>query len=249
MPRRVAILGFAPGYKEAPFDDPQTEIWGLNELYKYVPRWDRWFEIHGTDVLGETKREPTNAEAQRHLAWLRQQPAGAKPIYMNPAVIADRGAELPAAVPFPLERLIARFGRYFTSTIACMLALAIDEGFDEIGLYGIDLSSDKEYLEQRPCAEYFLGLARGMGRQVVIASSSALLKSDALYGFEPRAGEEDVVSESYLRARIRATREAHDEHQAMMHKLEGALEEQQVYLKRILAAKRGVVFARKVTTS
>jgi hypothetical protein len=122
---------------------------------------------------------------KRHLEWLQAQPAG-KPIYMQPQFCDGR---FPAATPYPLERLSEKFGRYFTSTIGYMLALAIDEGYDWIGCYGIDLASDVEYAQQRPNAEYFIGLARGMGKTVEIAPSSALCKAGHLYGYEKPLGE------------------------------------------------------------
>jgi hypothetical protein len=37
--RKVAIVGFADSYALAPFDDAGVEIWGINELHRYLPRW------------------------------------------------------------------------------------------------------------------------------------------------------------------------------------------------------------------
>ena len=49
---KVAIVGFAPSWKQAPYHSDEWEIWGLNELYKiipmdaeYLPRY-RWFQLH-----------------------------------------------------------------------------------------------------------------------------------------------------------------------------------------------------------
>lgn len=53
--KTVAIVGFAPTTRHlVPYDDPDVEIWGLNEAYFYNfmldkdgnDRWDRWFQIH-----------------------------------------------------------------------------------------------------------------------------------------------------------------------------------------------------------
>jgi hypothetical protein len=68
--KKVAIVGFAESWKLAPFTDPLVEIWGLNELWKYVPRWDRWFELHDADTLGVTNRDLSEGEVKRHLEWL-----------------------------------------------------------------------------------------------------------------------------------------------------------------------------------
>jgi hypothetical protein len=49
---KVAIVGFADSRDEAPYKDPEWEIWGLNSLFENIPvidgkgRFDRWFEIH-----------------------------------------------------------------------------------------------------------------------------------------------------------------------------------------------------------
>src|SRR5204862_1461795 len=100
-----------------------------------------------------------------------------------------------------------------TSSIGYMLAMAIAEGRDAdfkplnedavswIGLYGIDLASDTEYGEQRPNAEYFIGLGRGLGITVEIAEGSALLRADHVYGFETRAEKEGVNGETFRRQR------------------------------------------------
>jgi hypothetical protein len=60
--KKVALVGFADSWKLAPFDDPTVDVWGLNELYKYVPRWDRWFELHDAETLGVTNRDLTKAK-------------------------------------------------------------------------------------------------------------------------------------------------------------------------------------------
>ena len=217
--KKVALLGFAESYKEAPFDDPTVEMWGLNELHKYVPRWDRWFEVHDGETLGVTKREPTDGEQKRHLDWLTAQPAG-KPIYMQPQFCDGR---FPAAVPYPLEQMCDRFGRYFTSTIGYMLAIAIADGYDWIGLYGIDLASDIEYQQQRANAEYLVGVAHGLGRTVVVSPKSAILKAGHLYGFE-KPIEDNKLLTAMLQHR-KVLDEKRDQAIATLNTLDGAIQE------------------------
>ena len=50
---------------------------------------------------------------------------------------------------------------------AYMLALAIYEGVDKVGIWGVDLHCDSEYSYQRPNMEYLIGLARGRGMKVI----------------------------------------------------------------------------------
>lgn len=219
--KKVAICGFAETWKQAPFDDPTVEIWGLNELHKYVPRWDRWFELHDEATLGVTKRDLSEGEQKRHVEWLRSQPVG-KPIYMQDHFCVS--GQIPAATPLPLAELIAYVGhRYFTSTIGYMLAMALREGYDWIGLYGVDLASDIEYPTQRPNTEWLIGIAQGLGKTVVIAPGSALLRSSHLYGFE-----KDPKDAGFLKANAAhkaILTQKRDETIATLNTLDGAIQE------------------------
>ena len=176
--KKVAIIGFAESWKQAPWSDESIEMWALNEFWKYAPRWNRWFELHDAETLGSTSRDMTEGEQKRHIEWLSRDHG--KPIYMQPQFVG----KFPNAVAYPLDQMIAEFGRYFTSSIGYMLAMAISEGYTWIGLYGVDLASDVEYPHQRPNTEYLVGLARGRGIHVEIASGSAINKSSFLYGYE-----------------------------------------------------------------
>ena len=80
--------------------------------------------------------------------------------------------------------MCSKYGRYFTSTAAYMLASAIDEGATDIAIFGIDMKGDFEYVRQRPCFEYFVGLARGMGVNVYVSGASPVVQSEWLYGWE-----------------------------------------------------------------
>lgn len=228
--RRIAILGFARTYTEAPFDDPTVAICGLNELYKLIPRWDAWFELHDTEYLGKTARAETPDEPTRHLEWLRAQPAG-KPIYMIRTF-----PDIPACVAYPLERMCSLFGRYFTSSIGYMIAWAIDqillqradphvaEPGEWIGLYGIDLASETEYAQQRPNAEYLVGFARGLGIEVTVPEHGAIMHGEGLYGYEPPPAEVGLVNEHYLRTQLQRAENKRYEAEANMRTLDGVLQ-------------------------
>jgi len=252
MSRKVAIVGFADTYKSAPFDDPSVEIWGINELHRYLPRWDRWFELHARENF-EIKG---NRDQEQHVRWLQtyHQHSPGKPLYMR-----ERFEDIPAGEVYPLAAMARLFfesrGRapYFTSTIGYMLALALAEGRDAqlqpdgsgrhvewIGLYGIDLAADSEYAEQRPNAEYFVGLAEGLGIQVVIPNSAALMRGDHLYGFERRGDREGVISTAFLDKRIAELTEKRNKCFDTLHCLDGALEEALYHRKLIEHHRRGV---------
>lgn len=168
---KVAIVGSAPSSTHlAPYNNSEWEIWGLNEQYHTMPRWDRWFQLHNRRLCEKGLVDSA------HWEWLTAQE---KPVYM-----IDHFPEVPGCQKYPLERILSRFGGYFTNSISYMIALALDMGATEIGIYGVDMAGASEYGEQRPSCEYFVGLARGMGVNVYIPPEAELCKTPYLYGFE-----------------------------------------------------------------
>lgn len=169
--KKIAIVGFAPSsLNKAPFGDKSFEIWGVNELYKIVPRVDVLFELHDYEFLVSKERN------QEHLQWLRKAKI---PIFMQ-----QRFADIPQSVPFPKDEIIQEFGRYFTNSISWMIAMAIWVNAEEIHLYGVDMATNEEYQHQRPSVEYFIGIARGRGIGVYIPPECDMLKCFHLYGYE-----------------------------------------------------------------
>lgn len=239
--KKVALCGFAETWKNAPFNDASVDIWGLNELHKYLPRWNRWFEVHDADVLGVTKRDLSEGEQKRHLDWLSRDHGPDKPIYMQPQFCDGR---FPNAVPWPIDEMAAKSkrGRYYTSSIAMMLHTAIDyvQDADEkwIGLYGIDLASDSEYGDQRPCAEYYAGLAEGMGIELYIDPKSAMCKAGHVYGFQQPPSAHPMLEA--VRNHLAGLKKKHDEQIAVLNTLDGAIQECENFLKMPVFLERGV---------
>lgn len=180
---KVLICGKAKdSLIRCPFNDPTWEVWSLNDapMKSEVPRWDRNFELHDID-----KHHRANPKYAEFYQWLQLDHG--KPIYLR-----QLDPEIPSGVAYPKDEVVARFGRYFTSTISWMLALAIHEGATDIGVYGANMvlhetSEGSEYSYQKPSCEYFIGLARGMGINVVVPQESDLLKVRHLYGFEDKS--------------------------------------------------------------
>jgi hypothetical protein len=168
---KVAIVGSAPSSQAlAPYDDPEWQIWGLNDSHGDLPRWDRWFQIHSRQIIAGLKN------AEEHTAWLKAQD---KPIYM-----IDHYPDIPASVKFPKDEIIQRFGRYFNNTVSWLIGKALMEGATSIAVYAVDMAAASEYGTQRPSCEYMIGIARGMGVEVIIPEQSELLKCAWLYGFD-----------------------------------------------------------------
>lgn len=178
--KKFAIVGFSESSRHlAPYDDDEWCINAMNQLYRHIPRGDVWWEMHTRgDFLAD------QVPGTDYLKWLKECPI---PVYM-----IEKFADIPSAVRFPIEDAVSNFGDYYYSTISYMIALAIMEGFTTIGIWGVDLSHDSEYEYQKPSAEYLLGVARGLGIDLVIAPQSALLKGMYRYGYQKMPSNEDL---------------------------------------------------------
>jgi hypothetical protein len=85
--KTVALIGMAESHRDlAPWDNPEVEIWGINESYAerhlakrenkddprvpYMRRWDRWFQMHPQwDFM-----RPGNFNHQNHPLWIVNKP-------------------------------------------------------------------------------------------------------------------------------------------------------------------------------
>lgn len=183
--KKVCIVGYAENSRHlAWWDDPDCEIWGVNQLYRFIPRADRWFQIH-RDWNDKSKWAQDTDQA----AWIRQAPI---PTYM-----IRHDPSLPNSVTYPVEWVKEQLGLagdkdlpgtgldYFTSTIAFMYALAIAEGFEQIGIYGIDLIIGREYFFEKACVEFYMGIAHAKGIGIHKPTNCALLWQSHRYGYEP----------------------------------------------------------------
>jgi hypothetical protein len=186
--KRVAIVGFAPHREKAPWTDPTVEKWGCNHLWAYIPpggQWHRWFDMHSRAYI---ERHATwNEKANPHSAFLKADHK--RPIYMPEAQ-----ADFPSSVAYPIDAVVKKFGAwsdYFTNGISYQVALALFEGFEEIQVFGVDMTHDSEYGPQRPNVEAWLGYARGLGVNVVLPTESALFKPPdgcGRYGYDEAVG-------------------------------------------------------------
>lgn len=172
--RRIALVGTAlSSCRDAPYDDKSWEIWTLGSNVEHGKRITKLFELHTQFVLESA------GSWEGLFPYLKKMKADVLMGHPNPL--------LPDATPFPKDEIIAKFGNYFTSSIAWMIGYALLQNPDAIGLWGIDMMGEEEYLGQRACCEYLLGIARGMNITLIMADESPLLRSERLYAFEHTA--------------------------------------------------------------
>lgn len=89
--------------------------------------------------------------------------------------------------PYPFEEIVKNLGvPYFTDHITYMIAYAIATGVKSIELWGINLPSSADYIQNKACLEFWIGMALGMGIMVHInGDGTSLLKNQDgfLFGY------------------------------------------------------------------
>lgn len=144
---KVAICGLSPT-KDQYRERQWNEVWGLPWDPEYFI-FDRHFEMHDRELWSE--RDEGYGERLASLPRLYTQEN------------------------YPFEDLrgtvFKNFPRWdqedwYNDSPAYMLALAIHEGAEEIGIYGVDLADKPEYGLQKPCLDFLIGVAMGKGIKV-----------------------------------------------------------------------------------
>lgn len=190
--KRVAIVGCTDSHIHTPWFDPRWTIIShpsAGRLCRREPDW--WMDMHGRPNF--TQYKWWRPGYYQWLQSLRQ------PIFMQ-----QDWPEIPMAVRYPKERILAEFRPYFTNHVAWMIALAITEGATHLGLFGCEYAHKAERGRQRGSAEYWLGVFEGQGGHVVLPPGSTLMADpQELYGYQSH-DEKGKLRDSY-RALVKPT--------------------------------------------
>ena len=178
--KRVAILGFQDTWRRAPWEDYDFEIWCMNHFEIYsIPRYDRWFDMHTAYNIvhrGAEKELANRRGVKSHLHWLKTKCD--VPIYMPKQYRSIKGS-----IAYPIEKMMKIHGPIFTNTVDYEMALAIEEGFEEIHIYGIAMQWIDEIWAQKSSLSYFMGYAKGKGIDVYIPCNQNMLRVNQVYGY------------------------------------------------------------------
>lgn len=210
--KKLAIVGAEKSTRHlAPYDDPEYDIWVFNEWANadWCKRWDALIQIHPpADYKAyNPKKDPENVKDRDHWGWLKQKHG--KPIYMH-----NVDPDVPDSVKYPLEGIIEKFQtRYFRATICYAIALALYQGYEEIHIWGVELSTHAEFKSQRDCFIFWNGVANG---KIKLHCSKGLFNKP-LYGFE------DYVTEYELQSYIEGLTQQVEDAKKQLYMLEGAL--------------------------
>ena len=219
---RAAIVGTAPTWHRTPFADPGLRVCSLNDAYSLgLPRIDEHYELHPLDRMWFRPKHKTvflkseipsgaYVRPEGHVDWLKQQ-AATIPIWLKDTPPDDWPAN---ARRFPVEDLESTYGTYWASGPAYMLMHLYDRGYRDISIYGIHLSTQAEYREQRGNLEFLcgriLGAAvresvtqglrtyRGRDCQITLPAEAPILSHGWKYAYEPKPVPVDVPAQERL---------------------------------------------------
>lgn len=212
---KIAIMGSAPSSRlTAPFGDPNWEIWCCSPPNYDLPQQDAWFEMHNCD---------RKFAIQTNQPWVQV-------LQSHPRVyVAKSDPRIPNGILYPIEEMRNRFGRYFfTSTIAYMLAFAIEQKPEKIGLWGVDMSAAEElYTHQRPGCHYFIQEAEKAGIEVIASPMSDILNPPPLYGYKEftRMYWKQKARKQELKERLQKAQELKHKSEAESLIFQGALDD------------------------
>lgn len=194
----VAIVGMATSKLVAPFGKPGWELWGLNDPVDWPGcparhAFTRWFQLHPPHYLSEHYQLGLK-DLARH--WGKK--TGIR-LYMD-----RHYPEYPDSEPYPRELTdkMVKHGWYHASSFDWMVALAIHEGFQHIGIYGCDFYAypitNREPIAALPCMSYWLGVAEGRGIEVEVHGGGhlfrilhmAVYESGLQYGWDREPGHD-----------------------------------------------------------
>jgi hypothetical protein len=167
---KIALIGSAPSsIRLAPYSDETFSIWGCSPgVYGVAPRSEMWFELHRYEP-GKPWFSPEYCQflAKHACVWM-----------------ADPQSSFKRARRFPLEPMVEKYGPYFfASTLSYMFAMAIEMKPEVIGLWGVDMAAQEEWIYQRPGVQYFYQIAKQQGIDVIVPPESDLLVPPPFYGF------------------------------------------------------------------
>ncbi len=170
----VALIGKSPGRELAPEHGGSVTTWGVNDIVRHrqvgVCFWmDR-------RILADTNQDRVVTASVNKTN--------------TPMYSVQKWEDIPTSIAYPIDNVTKFFGvDYFADSCCYMLALAIYQGFSHIKMYGWTYAWGSVYVVQRPCVEYWLGVAMGRGVKVsIFGEHSALFQTHRKdrYSFEER---------------------------------------------------------------
>lgn len=212
--RKIALLGSAvSSVGLAPFSDSSWEIWACSPANQKIPRASVWFELHNVEVK-------IREGLSEYLDWLKKQPFK---VFMQASL-----PDFPNSITYPLKEMIEKWGPFWwTSQLSFMLALAIEQKPEAIGIYGVDMAANSEYNQQRLACQFFIREALNQGIKLVVPPESDILEPAPLYGYceSSRQWRKYYARMAELQHRVAKLREECAAKESEMKHLIGAIDD------------------------
>lgn len=151
----LSIVGRSASYEGCYIIDGDT--WVVSSVYeKMIPdKVDLVFNLHKPDVW------------EKWLTDIKNKVVTAFPFGSN---------------IYPVNDMLDKYGPVFGSSVSWMLALAIEYKYEKIYLFGLDMASKEEYVNQRDTLFYMIGRAEALGVEIIIPEDSRIFFKDRIYG-------------------------------------------------------------------
>lgn len=153
----VSIVGKSKGFEE--YEKAGGHIWCVSSVFQQLKKnkVDMIFNLHKPEIWEY---------------WLPSEKAR--------VVVAF--PDLGFHNVYPVKKMLDKYGAVFGSSIAWMIALAIEMGYKKINIFGVDMGAKIEYIEQRDTFFYWCGRAEALGVEIFIPNSSRTFYKDRIYG-------------------------------------------------------------------
>jgi len=171
----IIILGTGRSCCHCPTEHREgVEIWGC----PFTVKWgyvDRVFQIH--KKFSDKNIEKDFIVSANNNPSARVYTAVEEPQLVNSTV-------------FPIDEVMEEFNmKFFLNTLCYMIALAIMQKPKKIQCYGVDMRNKMEYITEKGCVEFWLGVALGRGIKVATTTCSNVLGTvdpnrSSMYGYE-----------------------------------------------------------------
>lgn len=212
---KIVLLGTAPGSMNlAPFQG-DWDIWGCSPgTYVHGHHMNKFFELHRWEPGQEWFSEG-------YIDFLSK--------FEGEVIMTSQVDKVKNCKVLDHKFLVQKYGPYFfTSSLAWMLAMAIEAKPEKIALYGVDMAATTEYHDQRMGCQYFAMLAKSMGIEVGVPPESDLLRPAPLYGVceNSHVWIKQTVRARELAGRLRKAEQEKLDRSNEVHFLKGAMDDQ-----------------------
>lgn len=180
--KEIIILGKGASRTLCPdITPPDAEIWGVTSTY-LDKKLDILFEMHDITTV-----KTLQAQHDGSIELINR---------MKLTVVTRQPyKEYDDNEVYPLKKVVDHFGiRYFLNSLTYMIALAIMQKPEVIQLYGVDMRNIRDFIGEKPCVEFWLGVAVGKGikvrtNEVSFVMASCFEDKNMFYGYEPGQAE------------------------------------------------------------